>query len=344
MNKRENWLSQLENSLPEKAKGNDLSTYSIALEGWRRGLTLKFYGVYIKAGRYKIRYSLNDGIKEHHFTNSKGDFITKEQGDICKSKSLTNKYLLEAGVPIPQGRHFNVSATENEILDYSLSIGFPLVLKPANESLGRGVVLNIKNVDDLKEALFYVREKSGYKEVILQQYIKGNEYRVYVIGNEVVGVYKRKAANVIGDGMRTIKKLIEIKNIERKENPHLYKRLIAIDDKMIKFLSDKGKTIESIPKKGEEVILREIGNLPNGGDSVDFTDSLSEENKNIAIDGAKAVGMAHCGLDMIIDENNQGKIIEINTRAHIGAHLFPVHGIARDIPGKIIDLYFPNSK
>ncbi len=47
---------------------------------------------------------------------------------------------------------------------------------------------------------------------------------------------------------------------------------------------------------------------------------------------------------MVNKETNTGVIIEINSRPHITAQLFPWEGKARDIPKAIIDYYFPETQ
>lgn len=343
MKKASNRLAHLEDALPLKAYGYDLSTYTIALEAWRRGLTVKFYRKTIK-GKNRIRYVISNGEKEHHFSLSKGDLVSKEQNSICKDKSLTKNYLIKEGVSVPKGKTFGAEIKDEEIISYAEELGYPLVLKPSNSTLARGVIVNIKNSFFMKDALIEVRQKGNFSDVIVEQYIQGEEYRIYVLGSKVLGVYKRVPANITGDGKNTIEKLIEIKNKERKKNPHLHKRPIVMDDDMLRLLKEKGYDPNSIPEKGEIVYLREISNLPLGGDSKDCTDELSTENKNIAIQAAKAIGLVQCGVDMIVDKiSGVGMILEINARAHIGAHLFPAIGTSRDIPKAIIDFYFPET-
>src|SRR5699024_9106809 len=133
------------------------------------------------------------------------------------------------GVPIPLGSKFNSEAMDDDIIQYAKQIKFPLVLKPTNGSSGKGVISNIKNRTQLKEAIHFVRNRLGYQEVILEEYVIGEEVRVYVLDNHVLGAGNRRPANVVGDGVNTIETLIEQKNEERKQSPHLYFRPIKID-------------------------------------------------------------------------------------------------------------------
>jgi D-alanine-D-alanine ligase-like ATP-grasp enzyme/acylphosphatase len=342
--KNDSWLPHIAQAVPNAAKKNQISMYTIALEGWRRGLQLNFYSEAIN-NKLHIKYSLSNGEKTHHFSGSGGDMITEKAFEVCESKSETYSYLTKASVPIPLGSKFDSDALDEDIIQYANQIKFPLVLKPTNASSGKGVVSNIKNRTQLKEAIHFVRERLGYQEVILEQYVIGEEVRVYVLDNHVLGAGNRRPANVVGDGVNTIQTLIEKKNEQRKQSPHLYFRPIKIDNDLKNIIQQSNYTIDSIPKRGEWVYLRKVSNISKGGEPIDITEKLSAEHMNIAINAANAIpGLPHCGVDMIINSNNDAKVIEINTRPGIGIHLFPIEGSARNIPKKLIDYYFPETK
>ncbi|MBP1971476.1 D-alanine-D-alanine ligase-like ATP-grasp enzyme/acylphosphatase [Virgibacillus natechei] len=340
------WLPHLKNAVPVTGYGKKLSMYTIALEGWRRGLKLKFYTIDNPENKLKIRYSLSSEDKEHRFESSKGDKITDLAYEICDDKYLTKEYLSKAGVPIPKGKSFSEDVEDKEIIDYANELGFPLVLKPINANGGKGVFSNIHSLDAFKDALNYVRYELDYLEVMVETYVAGNEYRVVVVDNKVVGALNRVPANVIGNGVDTIRELVRNKNNERKANPHLKSRNIKIDKTVIDLLHSNNYTLKSVPKEGEVVPLRLTSNLSTGGDSVDLTDVLSPELKQIAIDGTNAIpGLTVSGMDMIVNsENDSGVIIEANTKPGLGGHLFPVQGKPRDLPKEIVDYYFPETK
>ncbi len=250
----------------------------------------------------------------------------------------------KAGVPIPQGTGFTEDATDEEIINYAKSLDFPLVLKPTNASLGNGVVTNIQNEEEFIKAVYYVRDELGYGEVVVEQHVQGEEYRVYVIEDQVVAAYNRVPANIIGDGTHNIEELIELKNHERKKNARLNSCLIEMDKEIQEFIESTGYRLDSIPEKGEKIFLRQKTNISSGGDPIDVTDSMPEHYKNVAINALKAVpGLYHGGVDIIVN-GNKAVVIELNPTAQIGGILFPLKGKARNIPGAIIDYYFPETK
>src|SRR5690625_362626 len=339
------WLPHLKDAVPPAGQGKRISTYTVALEGWRRGLKLKFYSVFEDGNKLKVRYSLENKHRVHHFSLSMGDKVSDKAFKICDDKDLTKQYLAKENVPVPVGKMFEEDASVKEIIAYAKELGFPLVVKPTDGNAGRGVFANIQDMKSFKEIVFHVREKLEFPNIIVEKYYPGEEFRIYVIENQVLGAMNRRPANVVGDGKHTIRQLIERKNNIRKMNPHLTSRLIKIDKEIEDLLARVGYTLDTVLDQGEFVYLREKSNLSTGGEAIDVTEQLTPELKQIAINAGKAIpGLAHYGVDMIVDkENNTGVILEVNARPGLGGHLFPIQGQPRDFAKKIIDYYFPET-
>lgn len=346
MSTKYRWLPHLEDAVPSAGQGKRISTYTVSLEGWRRGLQLKFYSVFEDGNKLKVRYSLSNGDKTHHFSLSMGDKVSKKAFDICADKELTKQYLRNYGVPVPEGKMFEEDADDKEIIEYGLSLGFPIVVKPTDGNAGKGVFANIQSEEELREIVPYVRKELEFSNVIVEKYVSGEEFRIYVIEDRVLGAMNRRPASVVGDGIHTIRELISENNKVRKINPHLTSRLIRVDKEIEFMLEEKGYDLNSIPAEGERVFLREKSNLSTGGDAIDVTDQLTPEIEKIAIDCGKAIpGLSHYGVDMIVsDDRKHGVILEVNSRPGLGGHLFPGEGKARDFAKEIIDYYFPETK
>lgn len=346
MSYKENWLPSLNGAVPESAKGHTMSTYAIALEGWRRGLILKFHHIYDKKEkRVRLLYSLSSKTKTHKFSVSRGDKVSKMAIKTCINKDLTKKVLLDNKVDTPRGELYGESNSDEEIIEAAAKYTFPLVIKPADGKSGKGVVVDLKDNKELKEALYYVRQKLRYKNIILEEYVKGEDCRIYVINDKVIGAITRVPAHVIGDGKHSIKELINLKNKERDANPNLANRYIKIDDELIKHLQKQNVTLEAVPKAGENINIKNTSNVSSGGEPIDVTDQLADEVKQTAVDACKSIpGLVQGSIDMLVDfENDKGWVIEINSKPQIGSHLFPNKGLPRNVPKEIIDYYFPET-
>ncbi|WP_027965257.1 ATP-grasp domain-containing protein [Halalkalibacillus halophilus] len=345
MRENNQWLNHLINAVPEHGVGNRLSMFLIALEAWRRGVTVKFYTIDNEENKTLIRCSLSYNGREHHFESSKGDLLSKEAFDICEDKDITKSHLASGGVRVPKGIRMNEESDRQEIIDFANSIGFPVVLKPISENAGQGVFSNIQNEDDLINTIEYLHTTLNYEELILEEFIEGNEYRILVINGEVVGAVNRLPANVIGDGESTIEQLIKEKNQSKRTNPTLSKKKIQLDREVTDRLELLNLTTSDVLESGERLFLRTKTNASTGGDPIDVLDDLDEETLNMARDAAKSIpGLDIAGMDFIINEETGAKsIIEINTKPMIGLHVFPIEGKARDVVKPIVDFYFPET-
>jgi D-alanine-D-alanine ligase-like ATP-grasp enzyme len=221
-----------------------------------------------------------------------------------------------------------------------------IVIKPNNTNFGVGISILEKNSSeaDFRQALN--NAFSFDTSVIIEEFIPGKEYRFLIINNEVIAVLHREAANVIGDGVHTVIELIEEKNKHPFRGTGYKKPLEKIEAGPTEayFLESHGKNFSSVPQNGEKEFLRKNSNISTGGDSIDYTDSVSAVYKEIAVKAAAAVGAKICGADIIIqeldaepDENNYG-VIELNFNPAIHIHSYPYRGKNRYAEKKILDL------
>ncbi|GEN32220.1 D-alanine-D-alanine ligase-like ATP-grasp enzyme/acylphosphatase [Cerasibacillus quisquiliarum] len=353
------WLPHLHDEFVSEANGTLLDAYVVALEGWRRGLTLRWH---VKdSEKFKdmktwfvdnpgLLFSLSSDEKTHYFFRSRGDLVTNEAVEIGSDKAKTKQIFRDKGIPTPEGKFFSEAETDEQILAYAQQLGYPVVLKPTDGSFGKGVVANITSDGEMTYSIDYVRHELGYKDVIVEKYIPGEDLRLYVVNNEVVGAIKRIPPHVIGDGINSIEALIELKNEERRLSPRLSSCLIETNKELIDYVGRHGYTLNTVPEKGECVFLSERANISLGGDPVDVFDELSNKIKEIAVKALKAVpGLVHGAVDILLykdEETNEerGYVIELNPTSQLGGILYPVKGKARDVPAAIIDYYFPETK
>lgn len=324
--------THLKNKVVKRINDYKLCAYLISFEGWRRGLHLKWYHTqYSDDNLFKMNektggknFSLEDSNSKHFFFRSRGDKVSNDAVKFCFNKSKTKKQLEYNGIKTPEGKIFNIYKDER-MINYAKKIGFPVVLKPVDGSMGRGVFVNIKDVSSLKADINQFRKNFKYKNCIIEKYYPGKDYRFYVVDNKVISVIYRIPANVTGDGKKNIKELINQKNERRKYNPYLANKPIKVDYEIKNILAEKHLTLKSVPRLNENIILRETGNLSLGGDSIDCTKEISNEVKALAVGALKSIkDIPHAGVDIIIDpsDNTKGVVLEINGTAEIGLHSF----------------------
>ena len=115
MANQSNWLPHLKHALPNEAYSGKISMYAVALEGWRRGLTLRIYNIFNEQ-KVQTKYSLSYNGREHKFDWSKGDKVSDEAFNICNDKMLTKEYLLKANIPTPLGRSFTADDVDDNVV------------------------------------------------------------------------------------------------------------------------------------------------------------------------------------------------------------------------------------
>lgn len=260
---------------------------------------------------------------------------------IMENKVVTKKVLEKENIIVPQGKdYFNIEEAKSDYRKY----GAGTVIKPKSTNFGLGITIFKEEFskEDYEKAL-----EIAFKEdnsILIEKFVKGKEYRIFVIGDEVVGILHRVPANVKGDGERSIKELVEEKNLDPLRGVGYKTPLekIRLEDPEKLFLKGQRLTIEYIPKKDEVVYLRENSNISTGGDSLDYTDDILDAYKKIAIKASKAVGAKICGVDMMIEDIKNPNpidnyaIIELNFNPAIHIHCYPYKGKNRNLGEKIL--------
>lgn len=355
---KQEWLPHLPPEVVADARGWNLDAYVVALEGWRRGLELRWHTKnsepFQKMKTWYVDtpgrlFSLSSADRTHYFFRTRGDKVTNEAVEIGGDKEKTKHYLKASGVPTPDGRKFLATHSDEEVMRYAGEIGYPVVLKPTNASFGKGVVTNIQNEEELRNALIDVRKKQNYPEVLLEKHIDGEDFRIYVVGDDAVAAMKRIPANVIGDGISSVEELIQKKNTEREQNPRLISCPIIVDQAMEEFINEQGYTLRSILPKDKQLFLMDKSNISLGGDPVGVLEEIDQTVKDIAIQALQAIpGLAHGSVDLMVNvkegDQTSATVIEVNPTSQIGGLLFPMRGNASDVPAAIIDYYFPETK
>lgn len=337
-------LYQLRDILPKSAYGPNATMFAIALEGWRRGLELKFFTKFIK-NRVKIRYALSSEEKEIPFQLSLAEIVPKESRRTTRSKADTKEVLIKNNVSTPRGGSFNEENTDADIINYAQKLEYPIIVKPTNASLGIGVITGIQNDDMLKKALKELRGRMGYKEIIMEQEVTGEDTRLFVVGDEVFSAFKRIAPNVTGDGLKSIRDLISDKNLARKNHPHTNGSTIPINEDVIQHLEKQNLTLDSILEGGQNVTLDTHTLASGGAEIAEVTEELTEEDRKLAVQAAKTLpGLTVCGVDIMIDrEKGTRYVLELNSRPNINGSLFPWVGTPKNMAKAIVDFYFPES-
>ena len=262
---------------------------------------------------------------------------------IAQDKELTKKLLAAAGVPVPAGRVVS-SAEEGWVA--ACEIGLPVVIKPRDGNQGKGVTVNIATEEHFMATYGAAAEISD--EVIVERFIPGNDHRFLVVGDQVVAVARREPPNVIGDGVHTVRELVEQANSDprRGEGHATSLTKMRLDDIAVARLHVQEMTTESVPPKGARVVLRNNANLSTGGTATDVTDDVHPELAIRAVEAAQMIGLDICGVDVVCEtvmkslEEQGGGIVEVNAAPGLRMHLNPSYGKGRAVGEAIVSTLF----
>lgn len=211
------------------------------------------------------------------------------------------------------------------------------MVKPLDSAHGKGVSVGLTKIRQVSEAVDNALKFS--ENVIVQEMIEGDEYRFLVIDEEVVAVAHRKPAYVVGNGKDNVEKLIEKKNKKEKRTEDHSGALQVINTMAVS--SEFGAEIlKKIPAEDEEIKLRRISNISQGGESVDCTNVADSALKNIAVRAAIAIGLKVAGVDIIVDDISNPShysVIELNASPGFGLHQEVTQGEKINIAKKFVD-------
>ena len=267
---------------------------------------------------------------------------------IMENKVVTKKVLAEKGFRVPKG--YEVSSLEEAVQKFNYVRNKPIVIKPKSTNFGLGITIFKNGTDSLenysKAVNFALKED---KDILIEEFIEGTEYRFFVIEGKTEAVLLRVPANVVGDGRHSIRELVEMKNAnplrgDAKKTPLKKIELGEIEHLQ---LAEQGLNFESILENNEVAYLRENSNISTGGDSVDMTDEVHESYKKLAVDISNAMMAKVCGVDLIIPDikkecnsDNYG-VIEANFNPMMMMHIYPHSGKSRRLSLNVLKMLFP---
>lgn len=273
-------------------------------------------------------------------TGRTGNIAVELAGD----KEETNEILRDLGLPVPDQR---IVRTGSDAVRAARRIGYPVVTKPLSGNHGRGVSINLKTAEEVETGFAKAIEHG--RSVVVESYIEGFDHRLLVVNGELVAAAKREPGHVVGDGRHTIRELVDIVNQDPRRGVGHEKVLtrLEFDHQAERLLEKLGYDENTVPPDGEKVYLRSTANLSTGGTSLDVTDVIHPDNREMAIRTIKAIGLDIGGVDFLTNDITMsyreigGGICEVNAGPGFRMHVAPSEGTPRDVAGPVIDMLFP---
>ncbi|MDO9023967.1 hypothetical protein [Zwartia sp.] len=285
------------------------------------------------------RYVLGWGSHSRIFDRSSNSFDSAVGAQLSHRKDQAIRLMKHAGIPVPEGV---VVSRQNPIAP-SIRPPAPWVVKPVDQDRGEGVTLGLEDEASLQLAINEALKLS--KAALIEEQIPGVCHRILIVEGNVIFVVKRHPKSVFGDGVRSIKRLVDDHNAElRKKIP--IKRLpeFVLDDLAMNCLAECGLNEGSVPAAGQRVSLRPVQSSLWGGDPEVVTEHLHPANVEIAARTARLFGLSCAGIDFISTDiskpwyTNGAVINEVNYAPVIGR----THAYQRAGTKAYLSAVFPN--
>ena len=311
-------------------------------EAKRRGIKMKeFHLGPIRDGfvaEFKGRTIIFDGLPRPGIAESSA---LKWMDD----KGIMKKKFLKEGLPVAKG---GVAFTKRGALEIFNSLQKPVITKPNLGSRSRHTLIHI----DTKEKLIYGFRKAKKLSplVVIEEELRGFLFRGTLVGGKLVGVVRRDQPEVTGDGIHTLKELMDEENKRPERKGPIFHKIIIDGDAEIE-LKREGVTMESIPEKGRVVTFSQKTSRGIGGTTTEVTDIVHPDTVEMLRHVARFLNDPLVGVDFIIEditkswkEEQHCGIIECNSLPFIDLHHYVMFGKPQNVAGRLWDLVMPESK
>ena len=249
---------------------------------------------------------------------------------ICGDKYLSSRLMKRESLPVPRCRLVSAKNFRRacEIFE---SFSGPVVVKPTRGAHSDGVTIKIESRSEFRRA--FVRAARYCDDILVEQYVSGNHWRITVLAGELIVAWQRLSAQIMGDGVQTIRQLARDndESIRLIDGFHSALPLIINDDAR-KFLAEQGYSLDTVLDEGEVAKLQKSCTAILGGRTVDVTSRLHPEYLDMAVRAAHTTGAVLAGIDFIADDicvkpiMGEVFINEINTSPELAGLNFNVSG------------------
>lgn len=297
-------------------------------------------------GKYNRQYCIGCGRRSTVAISFSTTNDSQMARQVQSDKFLTNTLLNRLKIP---NAKWEIIESGDHLKKIFTNYQKPVVIKPTSLTGGRGVHTKIENLEDAFKAYENIKNISENKQnqTMIQEQIDGEDYRILVVNGKVEAVTKRIPAFVTGDGKSTIKELVEKINEDPRRDindpTHILKP-IRIDENLVNYLQEQNLNLKSIPKNNEQIFVRKVASMSQGGITEDFTDKVNKQIIYISETLAHSLRAYVLGIDVICKDitlpltKENGGIIEANTMPEAYLNMLPVLGPQRpQIAKKLLD-------
>jgi cyanophycin synthetase len=287
-----------------------------------------------------FRISLPDGRSEI-FCISRPSRSSANGAAIVRFKRLSMQFVEMIGYKTPPISGFsNMQDAEHFLREHGT-----VVVKPSNGTNSQGVTIGITDTETLKKALDFARVHSSNGKAILQKQLEGKLFRLTVVNGKFVAGAYRRGAFVAGDGVNTVRSLVESFNQDPRRNNPPHSPLKQVEPATVEAYLGSS-TMEMVPSAGAVVRIAAIESISAGGDTVDATSQVHEDWQKFTEDFARAAGLFIAGFDVITEDiasplvDSYVPLLEVNSAPGFISHQYPSEGTPIELAPILLDELF----
>lgn len=261
------------------------------------------------------------------------------------NKGVMKKKFMKEGFPVAKG---GVAFRTKTALKIFRRIEKPVITKPNLGSRSRHTMIHINTEEEL--IVGFKKAKKLSPLVVIEEELKGALFRGTLVGGKLVGVVRRDQPSITGDGIHTVRELLEEENKRPERNGPIFHKIV-IDKEAGKELARQNIKMEDVPEKDRVVTFSQKTSRGCGGTTKEVTEIVHKDNIVMLEKVGEYLKDPLVGIDFIMEdvarsykEEPHAGIIECNSLPFIDLHHYVMFGKPKNVAGKLWDLVMPESK
>lgn len=284
-------------------------------------------------------YQIGAGSRSRWIDSSSTDVTSVISTKIARNKIGTAQVLRQAGIPVPDHA---LAGSADDAVRIADRLGYPVVVKPLDKDGGLGVAAGIRDAAGVRRAFDAAREFSN--AILVEKHMDGRDYRLVVLHGKLIWALERVPGGVIGDGVSSIRDLIDRVNADprRSKTSAAPLKPLEFNVEAVELIEEAGMDADTVLAEGQWLRLRRAANVASGGIPVGVFDRVHPANRLLVERAARALRLDIAGVDLLIPDIERpwtetgAAICEVNAKPTIGtttsAHLY----------GQVLHQLFPS--
>ncbi len=274
--------------------------------------------------------------KENHLEYLKQGTLTSKENlmsyFLMGNKIITRYLLAENGLNVPFTKTY--SNLEESLAAYPNLADRDWLIKYEENNHKEQIL--VKSQEELAFRASLTKAFTVGQKALLEEFIPGEEYRLFLVNQKCVAAIALNPARVIGDGKKSIRELITEKNKLRQSK-------IELNLDLISFLQQGNFTLDICPSPNEKVVLQNQADAEKGADYLNVMSSLPEEYKKISESASKIMKVQIAELRIIIRKlslpakSRNYAILGFNLNPDLSVYTHPDEGEGQNVSKAILD-------